>query len=112
MTNSQAVNRLYSGWLGFTIILGLLVALQAVQGKYDTDWAVPAQWAFALVAPSLTLLGAARSNKGRGKWKDREVDMLNFRLALRMSWLIWLGGALVFVAEAMSSEKYLYDLLP
>lgn len=114
MTNSQAVNRLYAGWLVFTVVLGLLVAVQGVQGKYDTDWAIPAQWAFALVAPSLTLLGAARSNKGKvgkGKWGDQGVDISNYRMAWNMSLLIWVAGCAVFVWEVMGN-KYIYDLIP
>jgi hypothetical protein len=112
MTNSRAVDRLFTGWLTFAIILILLTAVQGAAGKYDEDWTIPAHWSLALVAPSLALLTAARANKGKGKWKDREVDVGNYRLAFWTSILVWVGAAGVFVYEVVSSDRAIYDLLP
>jgi hypothetical protein len=52
VTNSRAIDVLFNTWLGFTVILSLTVVIQSLAGKYGGDWAIPLQWAFAVVAPA------------------------------------------------------------
>jgi hypothetical protein len=61
--------------------------------------------------PRLTLITAAKRNKGKAKWKDTPVDRSNFRLAMLLSALIWLGTGAIFIFEAVGALK-IFDILP
>jgi hypothetical protein len=112
VTNGKAVDRLFFRWLAFALALLALVTVQAIMGKYGSDWGVPGQWVLALVAPAIALLGAASTNKGKGGWKNEPVDVAAYRLATGLSLIVWVGGIGVFVFEAVSSHYRIYDLLP
>ena len=111
MTNSRAIDLLFNGWLIFTFVLAITLIAQALGGRYGSDWPIPLQWAFAMVAPSLTLMTAARRNKGKGKWKDAAVDTSNFRLAMWVSAIIWVGTVAMFVYGALGTTR-IYEILP
>lgn len=106
MTRQKAVQRLFGIWVVVAFMLGVLLTVQSVAGKYGDDYPVALGWLLALVVPPLSILGVAAFSDPTAQWKSAAADRFKYR------WAFWFTMATLLVALGSVFTEPFWSLSP
>jgi len=109
MTRQSAIERLLYIWLVGGGLLGLLLLMQAVSGKYGEDDFAAWSWFLAIVVAPFSLLAVAAFVDARAHWRNAAANKFKYRVAFWASISMQLLALFTLLAEPIVTISW-YDL--